>query len=106
MAGNIEVDPELLRQAAAKTASVTDSIRAVLTKLESAIDGKGQPWGDDIYGTRFAEGEGGNGYTAARDNLAKLTDDTVSNSDEQSAGQYDSAKLQNGTEQASADTFK
>ncbi|MEV6771280.1 hypothetical protein AB0N05_21935 [Nocardia sp. NPDC051030] len=106
MAGKVEVDPELLRQAGTKTANVTDRFKSVLTRLESAIDGKGEPWGDDTYGEKFANGEDGKGYTAARENLTKLTADASKKSDDQSTGQNDSSKLHANTDQTNASAFK
>ncbi|WP_157555882.1 WXG100 family type VII secretion target [Nocardia acidivorans] len=106
MAGKVEVSPELLRQASVKTANVTDRVKAVLTGLESAIDGLGEPWGGDTYGEKFANGEDGKGYIAARENLKQLTTDNAKKSDDQSTAQNDSSKLHGNTDQASADTFK
>lgn len=106
MAQNVEADPVLLSQASAKTTAVSDAIKAVLTGLEAAIDGRGTPWGNDKPGNLFANGEDGNGYLASRKNLAKLTADTTANAGENAGGQGDAAKLLQNKDEFSADTFR
>ncbi|WP_083913186.1 WXG100 family type VII secretion target [Nocardia concava] len=106
MTGRVEVDPELQRVAAAKAGQITDRIRAVLTGLESASDGKGEPWGDDEYGERFAKGDGANGYVSSRENLTTLVDKLAGKSDSHSTAQQDAAKLHDGTDKSNADAFK
>ncbi|WP_067830124.1 hypothetical protein [Nocardia inohanensis] len=106
MGQNVEADPVLLSQAAAKTTAISDAIKAVLTGLEAAVDGRGTPWGHDKPGNLFANGEDGNGYVASRQNLAKLTADTTTNTGEQGGGQGDAAKLLQNRELSSADGFR
>ncbi|MEC3955034.1 hypothetical protein VMT65_18480 [Nocardia sp. CDC153] len=106
MTEKVEVDPELQRVAAAKAAQVTDRIRAVLTALENSSDGKGQPWGDDEYGEKFAKGDGANGYLSSRDNLTTLVDKLAGKSDSHSTTQQDAAKLHDNTDKSNADAFK
>lgn len=107
MADNIQVNPELLRQAATKTTHVNDRIRTVLTGLVSAIDGLGTPWGNDEPGSRFADGEDGkNGYTAARQNLTELTSNLGGTAENHSGAQVVAAKDTAGAEEASATSFK
>ncbi|MGW4244222.1 hypothetical protein [Nocardia sp. NPDC004722] len=106
MTDKVEVDPELLRNASAKTNLVNDRLRAVLTGLEAASDGRSGAWGNDEYGQKFAKGESGNGYLAARDNLTAVVGKLAGNTDGQSTGQQDSSKLHDGTDKSNADAFK
>lgn len=106
MAGKVEVNAELLRQASAKTLDVTDKVRDVFATLSAAADGLGQPWGGDNYGHKFANGEDNNGYTAARDNLKELTTDYTKQAEDQANAQNDSSKLHDNTDTNSANAFK
>ncbi|WP_454198385.1 WXG100 family type VII secretion target [Nocardia sp. Marseille-Q1738] len=70
MAERIELDPDLLRQAAQKTSHVRDRINSVMSTLQTSLAGRGAPWGNDKIGDNFYNGPNGNdGYQASRKNL-------------------------------------
>ncbi|MBF6171453.1 hypothetical protein [Nocardia blacklockiae] len=102
----VRIDPTLQRRAAAKAQHVSDRIADALTTLEASADAKGSPWGNDRYGTQFADGEGNNGYNAARANLKKLTGSLGDHSGEHSSGQQRAATLHDNTDTGSAEQFR
>lgn len=105
MTGAIEVNPELVRVAALKTAQVRDRISTALNTLESTIDGLGSPWGEDRYGHEFAHGSDG-GYVAARQKLAKLTDDLAKTGGNHSDAQIQAGKSLDTLQQVNASSFR
>lgn len=102
----VHIDPVLQRRAAERAQHVSDRIAEALTTLESSADAKGSPWGSDRYGTQFAQGEGDNGYNAARTNLKKLTGGLGEHSGEHGSGQRRAADLHTDTDGSSAARFR
>ncbi|ONM50522.1 hypothetical protein [Nocardia donostiensis] len=94
MANTIEIDPELLRQAAHKTGHVRDRIIDALSMLDTLLAGHGAPWGHDKLGDRFANGPGGNdGYLAACKNLTTSSSNMATTFDGFAASHLDAATL-------------
>lgn len=62
----VELEPEGLRRAANGFDDVADRTKKLLDTLKSSSDSKGEPWGDDHAGEKFADGE--KGYKKNRDN--------------------------------------
>ncbi|GAB3207313.1 hypothetical protein [Nocardia tengchongensis] len=106
MTDKVEVDPELMRQAATKTDHVNTRLRSVVDTLMATLGGKGEPWGNDSYGEQFAGAEDGSGYKAARKTLKSLSDTLAKNAGDNSDGQAKSGKQLDGTDQNSASAFK
>ncbi|MEU1429307.1 hypothetical protein ABZ412_19720 [Nocardia sp. NPDC005746] len=106
MTDKVEVDPELLRQAAVKTDHVNARLRTVVDSLMATLGGKGEPWGNDTYGEQFAGAEDGSGYKAARKTLKNLSETLAKNAGDNSDGQAKSGKQLDGTDQNSAGAFK
>ncbi|MFE3222514.1 WXG100 family type VII secretion target [Nocardia sp. NPDC059228] len=105
MVDKVEVDPELLRQAAVKTDYVNSRLRSVVDGLMGSLSAKGEPWGNDSYGEEFAGSEDGSGYKAARKTLKDLSDTLAKNAETNSDGQNQSGKKLDGTDQNSASQF-
>lgn len=105
MADKLEVDPELLHQAATKADYVNQRLSTVVNNLESMLGGLGEPWGTDSYGSQFAGTEDGGGYLAARKNLKDLADTLAKSAANNSDGQDQSGKKLDGTDQSSAKSF-
>ncbi|MGX1775152.1 hypothetical protein ACWIGW_23775 [Nocardia brasiliensis] len=65
-----EVDPAAFRRAAGKTRTVGTRVAGVWSNLETAITGRGAPWGDDKLGKQFTDGADGQpGYNASKKNM-------------------------------------
>ncbi|WP_433561957.1 WXG100 family type VII secretion target [Nocardia sp. CA-151230] len=67
MATKVGVSPGQLRGAAGQMQDLENRVNGILATLEQALSAKGAVWGDDSYGSTFADG--GQGYTAAHANL-------------------------------------
>ncbi|MFC9993628.1 hypothetical protein [Nocardia sp. NPDC127526] len=65
----LESYKDLLRTAKSKTTKVQDGIDTVVNTLVSAIESRGEPWGNDTLGKNFSEGE--NGYIASKGNIVQ-----------------------------------
>ncbi|MGY2063657.1 WXG100 family type VII secretion target [Nocardia gipuzkoensis] len=83
MSERVQLDPEGLRRAATQFDGVADDARRLLDTLKTACTGRGEPWGDDHNGEKFADGE--KGYKKNRDNtfesLSTLVDVLHKNAD-------------------------
>ncbi|WP_405162022.1 type VII secretion target [Nocardia sp. NBC_01499] len=66
MSKPVEIKPDGLRRAATGFDEVADRAKKVLDNLKSSSESKGEPWGDDHAGERFANGD--KGYKKNRDN--------------------------------------
>lgn len=70
MTQKFEVDPDDFRAASRKAIDVQTQINRVVSNLESALDGRGEPWGNDKMGNQFLNGaEGKPGYKEGKKNL-------------------------------------
>ncbi|MGW4117305.1 hypothetical protein [Nocardia sp. NPDC004711] len=105
MTDKLDVDPELLKKASAKTDLVNSRLRGVVDGLMASTGGMGEPWGNDSYGTEFAGTEDGSGYLAARKTLKGLSETLAKNAENNSDGQNQSGKKLDGTDQGNADAF-
>ncbi len=101
--GKVQVDPELLRQAAAKTQHVSDRITNALNTLQSKADGLGSPWGEDVYGYKFAVE---NGYLEAQQQLHTITNGLADHSGSHADGQQTSANYLDDTDHGNSDGFQ
>ncbi|MQY23169.1 WXG100 family type VII secretion target [Nocardia macrotermitis] len=99
----VKVDPEQLRRAAVKTGEVRDRIGDVITTLQSALAGRGQPWGDDSLGHQFADGE--KGYLTAKQNMITGAGQFEKTFDSYSSGQSQSADKIETTEHGTAAVY-
>ncbi|WP_446224408.1 hypothetical protein ACTWPB_04260 [Nocardia sp. IBHARD005] len=100
MADQVEVSPELLRQASAKADAINTSIIGIVNSLMGSTNGKGKPWGTDIYGRDFDKA-----YTAAETNLGKLSASLAQSAANNADGQQQSGKKLTNTDQTSAGAF-
>ncbi|WP_433193052.1 WXG100 family type VII secretion target [Nocardia sp. CA-107356] len=65
----VEVKPDGIRRAAHEFDDVADTTKRLLETLKSASESKGEPWGGDKAGRKFADGE--KGYKKNRDNTVE-----------------------------------
>lgn len=69
MSDRVDYNDEAFRLAAERTGGVRDRINGVIGRLETTINGRGEPWGSDSLGRSFADGQDGNGYVLSKGNL-------------------------------------
>ncbi|WP_330233024.1 hypothetical protein OHA40_11405 [Nocardia sp. NBC_00508] len=103
----IELDPDLLRQAARKTGHVRDRINSVMSTLQTSLAGRGAPWGNDKIGDNFYNGPNGNdGYRASRENLTTNSANTASTLGNLSTNQTDTADYLARQDRRNGDGFR
>jgi uncharacterized protein YukE len=66
---HLEVDPRLLRQAAAEVSALQDRVQIIFNNLRSDLARHGTSWEQGSFGTVFAGGA--HGYLAAKDQLCQ-----------------------------------
>lgn len=107
MAERIELDPDLLRQAAQKTGHVRDRINSVMSTLQASLAGRGAPWGNDKIGDNFYNGPNGNdGYQASRKNLTTNTANMSTTFGNFSTNQTGTADYLERQDRGNADGFR
>ncbi|WP_433195552.1 WXG100 family type VII secretion target [Nocardia sp. CA-107356] len=89
MAEKVRVTPEQLRSAARDMGILRDRVGAILTNLETSLAAKGAAWGNDSYGSNFADGP--EGYTLTHADIEKGMGDLRTTLDSYSDGQYKAA---------------
>lgn len=89
MADKVEVDTQQLRRAAGDCDRIHDSITRTLGTLRATVGGSGTPWGNDSFGSKFAQGE--KGYLAARENLLAAIDQMATTIGDYGTGQRKAA---------------
>lgn len=106
MAEKFQYDSDLFLKAAKKTGDARDRINTVLHTLQSSINARGNPWGNDTLGRNFAKGpDGAGGYTSSRDNMITGAQNIAGSLDNFSTGQTKSAQLLEKMEQGNRDGF-
>ncbi|MBF6327548.1 WXG100 family type VII secretion target [Nocardia transvalensis] len=90
-ATRVEVTPAQLRRAAGDMGELRDRVRGILDTLEKSLATKGAAWGDDSYGSTFADGE--QGYVAAHRSLRDGMGKTAETIGSYSTGQYHAADV-------------
>ncbi|MEU8896833.1 hypothetical protein AB0C65_13325 [Nocardia sp. NPDC048505] len=71
----VENDPDLLRKAAqTKTSHVHDRLDSVLRELDRKLGARGEPWGQDKFGTQFY----GNYETSRQNATTNITNASTS----------------------------
>ncbi|WP_054815820.1 hypothetical protein [Nocardia arizonensis] len=104
MADKFEYDADLFRAAADKSRTVSEKITNVLDTLNSSINGRGAPWGNDKLGKNFFNGPGGDdGYGASRTNTTTNAATMATTMNDFASGQIDSAVAIEKMEQGNAD---
>ncbi|QBS42951.1 hypothetical protein [Nocardia sp. CS682] len=106
MADKVQYESELFFKAAKKTGDARDRINGVLNTLQSSINSRGNPWGNDTLGRSFANGaDGSGGYTSSRDNIIMGAQNIAGSLGNFSTGQTKSAKLLEKMERGNRDGF-
>lgn len=105
MATTLEVYEDRLRTAGAATDGVRDRVLGVLGRLQTAINGRGEPWGGDgdTIGHQFASGP--EGYLANRDGLIESTTNIAGTFGKFSDAQYDAADEVRAMEDGNRDQY-
>ncbi len=94
---SVEINPGQLRTAAADCDRIHGAINDALTQLQSVLNAKGKPWGDDSFGHKFANGD--KGYIAVSQNLLSGIGDLAG-----TFGSFASGQRQAADELSAADT--
>ncbi|MFI7004418.1 WXG100 family type VII secretion target [Nocardia sp. NPDC050175] len=94
----VEIKPEGLRRAATEFDDVADRAQKVLDRLKGASESKGEPWGHDHAGEKFADGE--KGYKKNRDGTFSSLSSLVGVFKDNAKNLRDSAKTFEENEQA------
>ncbi|MFC9436032.1 WXG100 family type VII secretion target [Nocardia sp. NPDC057030] len=94
----VEIKPEGLRRAATEFDDVADRAKQVLDRLKTASESKGEPWGHDHAGEKFADGE--KGYKKNRDGTFSSLSSLVGVFQDNAKNLRDSAKTFEENEQA------
>ncbi|PXX57608.1 uncharacterized protein YukE [Nocardia tenerifensis] len=97
MSKPVKVEPEGLRRAAADFDDVADRTKRLLDTLKGSSDSKGEAWGGDHAGDKFANGE--KGYKKNRDNTFTALTNLVSVFEANAKNLRDSAKVFEENEQ-------
>ncbi|WP_433663166.1 type VII secretion target [Nocardia sp. CA-128927] len=98
MSKPVEIKPEGLRRAATEFDDVADRAKKVLDALKGSSESKGEPWGDDHAGEKFADGE--KGYKKNRDGTFSSLSSLVGVFQDNAKNLRDSAKTFEENEQA------
>jgi uncharacterized protein YukE len=93
---NLEVDPALLRRAAAEVSALDDRVQSVFDDLRSDLASRGTSWEQGSFGTAFADGA--HGYLTAKDILCQSAQNLAT-----TLGSYASAMSQAADAWATAD---
>ncbi|MGX1775682.1 WXG100 family type VII secretion target [Nocardia brasiliensis] len=100
----IKIEPEGLRHAAADFEDLAETTKRLLDTLKASSGSKGEAWGNDKSGKKFAEGE--KGYKKNRDStfesLAKYAEVFEANA----KNLRDSAKIYEENERAMVDNLR
>ncbi|MFC8527915.1 hypothetical protein [Nocardia sp. NPDC057227] len=106
MAEKLEYDADLFYAAADATGRARDRVNGIISRLVSAADGRGAPWGADTIGQSFANGQDGTGgYLLSSSNLVTGSRNVAGSLDSFSAGQRESARLLERMEQGNVTGF-
>jgi uncharacterized protein YukE len=93
---NLEVNPGLLRRAAADVSALHDRVQTVFDNLRSDLASRGTSWEQGSFGTAFAGGP--HGYFVAQDQLFQSAQNLAT-----TLGDYSSAMSQAADAWAIAD---
>lgn len=104
MSDKLRHDADLFEKAAERTSAVRDRVNGVLSALDAALAGRGEPWGNDKLGRQFAEGP--DGYKVARTNMTANINTTATNFDNFYTGQTKTAKELRRMDQSNGDGFR
>lgn len=96
----IEIHPDRLRTAANDSSAIKDNIAQVLATLQSSLNAKGSPWGNDSFGHKFANGD--KGYVAVSKNVLSAVSDMSTTFDSIAQGQVQAADELSATDAGSA----
>ncbi|WP_433195544.1 hypothetical protein ACQP1G_41685 [Nocardia sp. CA-107356] len=104
MSDKLRHDADLFEKAAERTSAVRDRVNSVLSTLDSALTGRGAPWGNDKLGAQFAEGD--QGYLVAREKMSANIKTTATNFDNFYSGQTKTAKELRRMDTSNGDGFR
>ncbi|MFI6044585.1 WXG100 family type VII secretion target [Nocardia sp. NPDC051321] len=93
----IKIEPDGLRRSADNFDELADKAKKLLETLKSSTSSKGEAWGGDKSGKKFAEGE--KGYKKGRDNTFESLGAIAGVFEENAKNFRDSAKIYEENEQ-------
>ncbi|GGL23644.1 hypothetical protein [Nocardia jinanensis] len=106
MGDRVDYNDEAFRAAAERTGGVRDRINGVIGRLETSINGRGAPWGDDSLGLSFANGQDGNGYVPSKKNLIDSANNVAGTMGQFHDGQVESADYLQDMEDGNRDGLR
>ncbi|WP_280400310.1 hypothetical protein [Nocardia carnea] len=106
MADRVDYNDEAFRAAAERTGGVRDRVKGVLDTLETSINGRGTPWGNDTLGNTFYNGQNNDGYGSGRTNLISSAENVAGTMDSFYKGQVESADYLQDMEDGNRDGLR
>ncbi|KIA63417.1 WXG100 family type VII secretion target [Nocardia vulneris] len=100
----VKIEVTGLRASAAKFEDVADKTKHLLDTLKSTTGSKGEAWGNDKSGKKFADGE--KGYKKNRDSIFESIAKVAEVFEANAKNLRDSAKLYEENEQEMADNLR
>ncbi|WP_280394598.1 WXG100 family type VII secretion target [Nocardia brasiliensis] len=100
----VKIEVTGLRASAAKFEDVADKTKHLLDTLKSTTGSKGEAWGNDKSGKKFADGE--KGYKKNRDSIFESIAKVAEVFEANANNLRDSAKLYEENERATADQLQ
>ncbi|MFI6870183.1 type VII secretion target [Nocardia sp. NPDC050406] len=104
MAEKIVVDPQHLRTAATTADEIRDRLSALAADARLAAAAGSAAWGDDKFGSKFADGA--EGFAEGSGNMATSADTMATTFGKLAEGLITTANVVQATEQTNRDGFK
>ncbi|MGW5450593.1 hypothetical protein [Nocardia sp. NPDC003979] len=100
----IEVNTAKLAQVIYDIAAIADQLNTIATAGKTAVAPGSAAWGDDRFGSKFADGA--NGFKAGADNIVESTSTLSTSMGNLSSGILSSSKRSDAREQENSDGFR
>ncbi|MFE6862796.1 hypothetical protein [Nocardia sp. NPDC057668] len=105
MSGNkVGVTPDNVRQAGNSAGDLADRLARIAKSAEAAVSAGSGAWGDDKFGSKFADGD--NGFAKGSTNTVDSTSSLSESFETLSTGFDTTADRLTAMEQANADRFR
>lgn len=106
MADRVDYNDEAFRAAAERTGGVRDRVKGVINTLETSINGRGKPWGNDTLGNSFYNGQNNDGYGTGKTNLIDSAENVAGTMNSFYEGQVESADYLQDMEDGNRDGLR
>ncbi|MBL1075185.1 hypothetical protein JK358_12360 [Nocardia sp. 2] len=97
MTKKVDVEPEWVQAAGVTAVSIGKKLKAIADACDTAISPGASAWGDDKFGSKFADG--GEGFKSGGDNMADATSSLGTSLGNLGTGLQDTAKKMVAMEQ-------